>query len=48
MDKRSKKPRSLQEFLARRKNPAPSAMKLHPFYRGKIETGPQRVHPLTG
>jgi malate dehydrogenase (oxaloacetate-decarboxylating) len=30
-----------EEFLAKAKKPAEDAMKLHPFYRGKIETAPR-------
>ena len=30
-----------EEYLAKAKKPAEDAMKLHPFYRGKIETAPR-------
>ena len=29
---------NVEELLAKAKKPAADAMKLHPFYRGKIET----------
>jgi malate dehydrogenase (oxaloacetate-decarboxylating) len=32
-----------EEYLAKAKKPAEDAMKLHPFYRGKIETAPRCV-----
>jgi malate dehydrogenase (oxaloacetate-decarboxylating) len=37
---RVKEAPNVQELLTRAQKPSADAMKLHPFYRGKIETVP--------
>ena len=40
---RVKEAPNIQELLAKAKQPAADAMRLHPFYRGKMETVPKRA-----